>query len=157
TGSSLPLDVARAFRSHFGLNELYLADLDAITGAPPALPLYAALRSDGFRLWVDAGVRDIADALPLAAVGVEAIVIGLETVKGPEALEELCLKLGRERIIFSLDLKGGKPLTSSSRWNSADPWSIAEQAVACGVRRLLVLDLARVGVNAGTGTEELCA
>ena len=30
------------------------------------------------------------------------------------------------------------------------------QAVASGVRRILLLDLARVGVGQGTGTEELC-
>jgi phosphoribosylformimino-5-aminoimidazole carboxamide ribotide isomerase len=31
------------------------------------------------------------------------------------------------------------------------------QAVALGVRRVLILDLARVGVGEGTGTEALCA
>jgi phosphoribosylformimino-5-aminoimidazole carboxamide ribotide isomerase len=36
-------------------------------------------------------------------------------------------------------------------------WSIAAQAVGLGVRRLLVLDLARVGGGAGTGTDALCA
>jgi phosphoribosylformimino-5-aminoimidazole carboxamide ribotide isomerase len=39
----------------------------------------------------------------------------------------------------------------------ADAASVADQAVALGVRRLLVLDLARVGTGKGTGTEGLCA
>ena len=34
--------------------------------------------------------------------------------------------------------------------------TIAEQAIALGVRRLLVLDLAHVGVGQGLGTEPLC-
>src|SRR5947207_2165575 len=74
TASAAPLDVARAFRDRFGLEEIYLADLDAIAGAPPALGVYAGLRGLGFRLWVDAGVRDEASARVLAGAGVERIV-----------------------------------------------------------------------------------
>src|SRR5208337_963476 len=48
------------------------------------------------------------------------------------------------------------PLGDLSAWNGPDAWSIATQAVAGGVRRLIVLDLARVGTGQGTGTEELC-
>src|SRR5438128_4087097 len=69
TPSAQPLDVARAFRAAFGLTELYLADLDAIAGAAPALPTYVTLQSAGFRLLVDAGVRAAADAGPLAEAG----------------------------------------------------------------------------------------
>jgi phosphoribosylformimino-5-aminoimidazole carboxamide ribotide isomerase len=157
TSSAEPLTVARAFRDHFGLTELYLADLDALAGAPPALATYAALQADGFRLWVDAGIRGPEGARPLTAAGVTDIVAGLETLSGPDALRALCVEFGGEHVVFSLDLKGGRPLGESSAWESADAWSIAERAIACGVRRLLVLDLARVGVGAGTGTDALCA
>ncbi len=150
-----PLTVARAFRDHFGLTRLYLADLDAIAAAAPAVDTYAALQRDGFRLWVDAGLRDIHDAIPLADVGVEGIIAGLETLAGPRALRELCGSHG-DRIIFSLDLKGGRPLGDGAAWGTADAWEIAVRAVACGVRRLIVLDLARVGVSEGPGTEDLC-
>ena len=37
TNSARPLDVAKALREHFGFDQLYLADLDAIRGLPPAL------------------------------------------------------------------------------------------------------------------------
>ena len=39
----------------------------------------------GFRLWVDAGVRTVTDAIRLANAGVAVVVIGLETVRGPDA------------------------------------------------------------------------
>ncbi|HXG12729.1 MAG TPA: HisA/HisF-related TIM barrel protein [Gemmataceae bacterium] len=155
TTSCRPVDVARAFRDHFGLTELYLADLDAIAGARPALPIYAAVHSLGFRLWVDAGVRDAVQAAELAVAGVANIILGLETVGGPGMLRQVCSDLGRERVIFSLDLKDGAPLGGPA-WQGRDAWSIAGEAVAAGVRRLLVLDLARVGGGGGTGTEELC-
>jgi phosphoribosylformimino-5-aminoimidazole carboxamide ribotide isomerase len=156
TASSAPLDVARAFAAHFGLTELYLADLDAIAGAEPALPTYAALLAEGFRLWVDAGVAGVGRARALAGAGVTDVVVGLETVAGPAALAEIADTFG-DRVVFSLDLRGGVPVQSGGAWDGPDAWSIAAQAVALGVRRLLVLDLARVGDGAGTGTEELCA
>src|SRR5205085_4551536 len=53
TDSSVPVDVATAFRDHLGLSEVYVADLDAIAGAGPALETYAALRDLGCTLWVD--------------------------------------------------------------------------------------------------------
>jgi phosphoribosylformimino-5-aminoimidazole carboxamide ribotide isomerase len=154
TRSSRPLDVARAFRDSFGLTELYVADLDAIAGQKPAWPIFASLRAEGFRLWVDAGVRDAASGRLLAACAA-GVVAGLETLMGPVALGNLVQELGI-RLVFSLDLRGGVPLGKTDTWEGRDAWSIAAQAVALGVCRLLVLDLARVGVHTGTGTEGLC-
>src|SRR5262245_41095918 len=68
-----PLAVARALREQFGFAELYLADLDAIAGAPPALPLYRQLQTEGFRLWVDAGLQSEIDAGPLLDAGVASV------------------------------------------------------------------------------------
>jgi phosphoribosylformimino-5-aminoimidazole carboxamide ribotide isomerase len=155
TPSCRPVDVAEAFRAHFGLSELYLADLDAIAGAPPDLRAYATLRQRGFRLWVDAGVRDAMTAAPLADAGIEGIVVGLETVVGAAALAAVCREYG-ERVVFSLDLKAGGPLGDRAAWNHSEAWTIAGWAIAAGVRRLIVLDLARVGGGGGTGTEDLC-
>jgi phosphoribosylformimino-5-aminoimidazole carboxamide ribotide isomerase len=156
TTSSQPLDVARAFREHLGLEELYLADLDAIAGHPPAVDVYSRLREEGFRLWVDAGLRVIEDAEPLAAAEVETLVAGLETLAGPAILSGLVTRYSSQRIVFSLDLRAGLPLGTLDAWNTTAPWALAERAVSCGVQRVLVLDLTRVGVGQGTGTEELC-
>jgi phosphoribosylformimino-5-aminoimidazole carboxamide ribotide isomerase len=157
TGSCRPADVAQAFRDHFGVTELYLADLDAIAGGGPALGTYSILRNLGFRLHVDAGVRHAKGARPLAAAGAQGIVAGLETIVGPEVLGELCREYGSARILFSLDLKEGRPLGNPSAWGTIETWPIVEQAVEGGATRIIILDLARVGVDTGTGTEELCA
>lgn len=156
TTSSQPLDVAQAFRRHYGFSTLYVADLDAIAGAAPSWPLYAELRAHGFQLWVDAGVRDRARAIALAERDIEGVIVGLETVSGPALLAELSQALGSERIIFSLDLKGGQPLGELAGWRSREVDAIAAQAIEVGVRRLIVLDLERVGVSAGAGTEQWC-
>ena len=107
-------------------------------------------------MWVDAGLREAADARLLIKAGVAVIVAGLETLSGHEALARLCREQGSERVVFSLDLKAGVSLGKAEAWSGADPLAIAAAAVASGARRLLVLDLAQVGAGTGTGTEKLC-
>ena len=155
--SARPLDLARAFRDRFGLSELYLADLDAIAGNPPALPLFGELLDQGFVLWVDAGVdRWLRPLNLLADIGVQSIILGLESLPGPGHLQQAIEKYGSARIVFSLDLLAGRPLGNDT-WNLPDAWVIAQQSVRqAGVRRIIVLDLAAVGVGQGTPTTELC-
>ncbi|HZV05331.1 MAG TPA: HisA/HisF-related TIM barrel protein [Gemmataceae bacterium] len=156
TRSSRPLEVANALASRFGCREFYVADLDAILGSDPDLLLYAALHAQGFRLWVDAGIRRMERAGQLADAGIDRIVVGLETVVGPAELAKMMQAFG-ERIVFSLDLRQGEPLGDRGSWQNQDAVSIADQVIQLGVRHLLVLDLARVGCDSGTGTRDLCA
>src|SRR4051794_18789050 len=70
TPSTEPLAVATALRERFGWPDFYVADLDAIGGGEPAFGVFEQLHAAGFRLWLDAGVRDIHDAERLAEAGV---------------------------------------------------------------------------------------
>lgn len=154
--SARPQDVARAVRDRLGLSELYLADLDAIGGAEPAWSVYAELQHSGHGLLVDAGVQETAQADSLRQAGIETVVVGLETLPGPRVLEEILDSLGPEACVFSLDLRQGVPLGELAGWKQPDASGVACQAMECGVRRMIVLDLARVGVGDGIGTEHLC-
>jgi phosphoribosylformimino-5-aminoimidazole carboxamide ribotide isomerase len=86
---------------------------------------------------------------------VARIIAALETLPAPKVLAEIC-RYTRLSTIFSLDLHSGQPLRASDSWK-ADVWSILEQAIEAGTRAVLLLDLARIGMRAGTGTEELVA
>jgi phosphoribosylformimino-5-aminoimidazole carboxamide ribotide isomerase len=155
TPSAAPLAVADALRAHFGFELYYLADLDAIAGAAPARQTYNLLISQGFRLWVDAGIRDMNEIAALNAAAVAGVVVGLETLPDSRMLAEACRDF-EKRIIFSLDLKQGRPLAVLQGWSEMTPWEIAIAAVERGVQRMIVLDVAQVGMGGGTGTEELC-
>lgn len=125
----------------WGVSEIYVADLDAIEGGPPALSVYRELASR-YRLWVDAGVRTAIDRAHMT--GPWRTVVGLETAQGVEAI--------RPGDCFSLDLRGGRPMGT---WGE-DPLAIARRAVDAGATAILVIDLMRVGTASGTGTERLC-
>jgi phosphoribosylformimino-5-aminoimidazole carboxamide ribotide isomerase len=152
--STRPVDLALAFREHLGLSEIYVADLDAIAGKPPAQPTYDALHAAGFSLWVDPGIRDERGLERALEAGIGHVILGLETIPGPDLLARACRR-APERIVFSLDLKNGRALGNRSAWNGGDAWTIADQAAKIGARSIIVLDLSRVGTGGGTGTEEL--
>jgi phosphoribosylformimino-5-aminoimidazole carboxamide ribotide isomerase len=154
THSCQPLEVARAFREHFGLTEIYLADLDAIAGGVPSYSLYLQLKQAGFRVWVDAGVQSLDQVGTLQKADVDTVILALETVAGPQVLVEAC-QCNADRIVFSLDLKGGKPLGNLADWPSDNPLSIARTAIQAGIKRILLLDLSHVGMNKGVGCLEL--
>jgi phosphoribosylformimino-5-aminoimidazole carboxamide ribotide isomerase len=156
TNSCQPISVALALRQSYGLSKLYLADLDAIDGTMPRFSTYQALRDEGFYLCVDAGVREPSRVEALFTAGIDEVILGLETLSGPQTLQQLLSQFGGGRLIFSLDLLDGQPLGNRVAWGQGDPWSISVDCLALGVHRLLVLDLARVGVGGGLGTEELC-
>ena len=155
TDSARPLDVAQALQRHFGFTDFYVADLDAIAGAEPASWTYLTLQAAHFRLWVDAGVVDTVRACALAHRGIARIIAGLETLAGPRVLADIYEELGTQ-VTFSLDLRLGQPLGTGRGWRET-PWDVVQQAIQCGARSVLLLDLARVGMRSGTGTEELAA
>ncbi|WP_158633527.1 HisA/HisF-related TIM barrel protein, partial [Tautonia sociabilis] len=135
---------------------LYVADLDAIEGHPPHLELLSELAAQGVSPWVDAGVRTPDDAPPLLAAGVDTVIVGLETVAGPEVLAAIVEEAGPDRVCFGLDLREGRPLVDpTDSWGTDDPLELARRAVGLGIRKLVVLDLARIGTGLGTGTESL--
>jgi phosphoribosylformimino-5-aminoimidazole carboxamide ribotide isomerase len=167
TSSTEPVAVASAIRDRFRLSEFYLADLDAIAGRTPDFEIYARLRAADFRLWVDSGIRDAAD-IECIADHVNNVVIASETLRCPITLFSCGakrqrngesvrvpprrLRVAAKQLVFSLDLRNGEPLADAA-WGTVDPLQIAQRVISAGIRRIIVLDLARVGTNAGVSEE----
>jgi len=149
--------IAQAIRSRFGFSELYLADLDAILHGQPNIGILRSLSDAGFAMTVDAGIHRYEDVAPIVAAGAHQIVAGLETLDGPKELSDVVEQLGASRVVFSLDLRDGRPLENAARWHEDDPCAIAGQAIEAGCTQLIVLDIARVGTAAGVPTLPLCA
>jgi phosphoribosylformimino-5-aminoimidazole carboxamide ribotide isomerase len=156
--SSEPVAIARAYRDLLGFRDLYLADLDAISGRSPNRPLYRSLAGLGLNLWIDAGLKNEDDLDLLLEENVSTIVLGLETVRGPEVLSAMLDRIEGTRLVLSLDLFEGQALINDPTvWETTDPIRLGLSLVALGFRRLLILDLSRVGTRRGTGTSELLA
>jgi phosphoribosylformimino-5-aminoimidazole carboxamide ribotide isomerase len=144
-----PLARARGLRSELGLEELYVADLDAITGAGGNDAIIGALALQ-MRVMVDAGVSEPQRAQALLDLGAHRVVVGTETLPGPDALDAL-LPLGR--IILSVDLRDGGLLSPARRLAGLPALDAVTRLHRDGLREAIVLDLARVGSGAGLDVE----
>jgi phosphoribosylformimino-5-aminoimidazole carboxamide ribotide isomerase len=142
------LAMARGFRKELGLGELYVADLDAIAagrGRDNAALLRELAREA--HVMVDAGVSEPAAARDLLDLGAHRVIVGTETLPGPDALDRLLAELPEGTVILSVDLREGRLL-------SPDPELAGSSALDAmsrlpSVREAIVLDLARVGSGAG--------
>jgi phosphoribosylformimino-5-aminoimidazole carboxamide ribotide isomerase len=156
-----PSTVATAL-STAGFRQAYVADLDAIGGQEPAWTIYEGLAAQGLDLWIDAGLTTAQQAIELARFrpsgkSISGVVAGLESLAGPDTLSRICTAVGSERLIFSLDMKAGELLTGAEDdWSGLSAVQVAVTAIRLGVRRMILLDLASVGMGQGVGTEPLC-
>ncbi|MBN1245462.1 hypothetical protein JXA31_07710 [Candidatus Bathyarchaeota archaeon] len=148
SSSTDPVDVAAALKA-FGFGELYVADLDAITGGQPNFSLLERIvDKTGFELMVDAGVTSLEKAEVLKS-HVSKVVIGTETLPSASFVAEAVEYFGSERVIVSLDLMGDKILSGFELGKLAEPITFLRELEALRVSQIIVLDLARVGSGDG--------
>jgi phosphoribosylformimino-5-aminoimidazole carboxamide ribotide isomerase len=152
-----PLALVQAYRDKVGARECYVADLDAIQGGEPQRGLLRELvrAAAPCTLLVDAGTDNPAAVTAVLATGAAAAVVGLETLWRIEALGDIVASTTPERVIFSLDLRLGRPMALSEATAGLDPVELAARAVAAGIGALLVLDVGRVGTGGGVDLDLL--
>jgi phosphoribosylformimino-5-aminoimidazole carboxamide ribotide isomerase len=143
-----PLWLARAFRSELGLDELYVADLDAIGGEAAQGASIGDLAREA-RVMVDAGVSEPHRARSLLDVGAHRVVVGTETLTGPDALDRLLAELPEGAVILSVDLREGRTLSPHPQLAGLPALDAVARLRLTGLREAIVLDLARVGTGAG--------
>jgi len=145
--------LARLYVERLGLQDVYVADLDAIQGGTPQDALVASIAQLGADVWVDAGITSVAHARQVLGTGPSRVIVGLETLHSFEQLDEICSDAGGERVAFSLDLRDGKPVFAAGAGGGAGPgepaYIVAARAAHSGAGAVIVLDLARVGTGAG--------
>ena len=165
--NATPAAVLQGLLDKFPLSEIYVADLDAIAGRPLQQVAYQQLatviagHSQPLRVWLDAGIGNVETWLQVAtaaeSVGLDCDwIIGLESLASPASLAPIMKHASAARCVFSLDLKAGVPQTKIPAWQSLSARQIADAVIDLGIRRMILLDLADVGMAGGTRTRQLC-
>lgn len=153
-----PLELASGLTERLGARPFYVADLDSLEGAPPQASLLRALSREVASLWCDAGARTAGEAARLRDLGVDRVVVGLETLPRWSALEEVVGEVGPAATVFSLDVEDGRPVGSppggvdaggTGAGGDGAAEELAARADAAGAGAVLVLDLGRVGGRGG--------
>jgi phosphoribosylformimino-5-aminoimidazole carboxamide ribotide isomerase len=143
-----PVPVARAVRAALGLDELYVADLDAIAGGPGHPELLAALAGEA-RTMVDAGAVTPAAVARLIELGAARVIVGTESLPGVDALRRLRAERPDAPLVVSLDLHAGAVLSPDPALARAAPAEVLARLADAGAPEAIVLDLARVGSGEG--------
>lgn len=154
--ANAPFELILEMRDVLGINDFYIADLDGILTGQMNEQLYSSLVKEGVRIYLDAGSKNCGDLQYLINLNVFKVVAGLETIEGSEELKIAARKLG-SRLVFSLDMKDGKPFTTQKEMVQKSPQSIMLDAINAGVDQLFILDLAKVGTGKGVSTDSLIA
>jgi HisA/HisF family protein len=142
-----PVAVALALCTVCNTSRLYVADLDALAGAPVAEATLAALAAVA-EPWVDAGATTPERAAALARADVARSVVGTESL-GPGVPDARFLAVPAPPRVLSVDLREGRLISPRPELAGREPAAAAPLAAALGVRELLVIDLLRVGSGAG--------
>ena len=140
--------LARGFRAELGLDELYVADLDAIVGDGENSATIGALAREA-RVMVDAGVSEPAPARALLELGAHRVIVGTETLTGPDALDRLLAELPDGALVLSVDLRDGRVLSPDAQLAGLPAPDAVARLHRAGLREAIVLDLALVGSGAG--------
>jgi len=105
-----PVELTRAVRDRFGLDEVYVADLDAIAGGAGNGRVIAALAAEA-RAMVDAGTSSAGAVARVLDLGAARVIVGTESLPGVEAFRALRAALPDAPLVVSLDLRAGRVLS----------------------------------------------
>ncbi len=138
--SSEPFDVIAALLTLHDFKTIYIADLDAIQHHSYDIEFYIGLnkRFPGTEFWVDAGIQTHEDWQKIAHLTGLRCVLGSETLKELELLDELLI---REQGILSLDYREGVFLGDKEILTKPECWP----------KNIIVMSLDYVG--SGTGPD----
>jgi HisA/HisF family protein len=144
-----PIDVADAFKQIFGVNRIYIADLDAIRGLGDNFSMVARIReATELEILLDGGARNARDISNLLKTGIKWAIMATETLASEEDLIEIQSMHG-DSIVGSLDLMNGKTLSACREFNGRYPLAMANILEKHGIQNLIVLELSLVGTGKG--------
>jgi phosphoribosylformimino-5-aminoimidazole carboxamide ribotide isomerase len=142
--NSRPIDVARGLLSIYPFTSFYVADLDAIVGKGDNDAILIEMRHafPDLVLWVDKGLAELTDAKRWLGADLGHLVLGSETQRTGELVQHFCQD---ERVILSLDYRGGVFVGPGGLLNNTDSWP----------SKVIVMTLTRVGSAAGPDIDRL--
>ena len=156
TNTAEPAEVLTALRRNFGFSLCYIADLDAIERQQINRCTIAEMACTGVPLIVDAGATTVEQIEALLEIGVRQVVLSSESMHDLTQLAAMAKRFDPVSLIFSIDLRHGELLVRDPGWHGNSPLDLVRYVIACGIRELIVLDLAAVGTGLGIPTLQWC-
>jgi phosphoribosylformimino-5-aminoimidazole carboxamide ribotide isomerase len=151
-----PLSAARGW-VEAGARFLHVVDLDgAKSGAPVNLEQLRRIATLGVPVQYGGGLRSLRALEEALAAGAERAILGTAALTDPELLELALHRHGPERVVVSVDVRGGEPAIDGwTRTTGAGAREVFAGLIERGVRRLAYTNVDRDGMLEGVSFEEL--
>jgi len=157
--SSDPVKVAKHWARQ-GAKFLHIVDLDgASSGALKNIRVVEKIVDEvGIGIEFGGGVRSIETITKLFNLGVQRVILGTRAASDAKFLKQAWKKFG-EKIIVSIDAKGGEVLTQG--WNRQSAKTVlgfAEELRSIGFKQVIYTDISKDGTLSGpniSGIKEL--
>ena len=145
-----PVTTAQAFREA-GATHIHMVDLDgARDGGRKNGEIVREVARTGLRVELGGGIRSLADAEAVFALGVWRAVIGSAAVADPDFVRAAIRRWGGDRIAVGIDAKDGLVRTAGWTENAGiDYLSFAKSMESIGVKYIIFTDIDTDGTLSG--------
>jgi len=152
-----PLDAAKRW-AEGGARRLHVVDLDgARDGAPANLHHVERIAKEArVPIELGGGLRDSVAVEAAVDAGVDRVVLGTAALTNPELVSALVEAHGPERVLVSIDARGGE--VTHSGWTEgggASPAELVDAMVGRGVRGFVFTPIEADGMLAGPAVDGL--
>jgi phosphoribosylformimino-5-aminoimidazole carboxamide ribotide isomerase len=140
-----------------GARFLHVVDLDGAKGGRPVnIEHLRRIASLGVPVQYGGGLRSLDAVGEALAAGAERVILGTAALSDPGLLERALEQHGPERIVVSVDVRGGE--VSVEGWTRAATGSVGDvlaRLIDQGVRQLAYTNVDRDGMLGGVNFEDL--
>ncbi len=154
-----PLSAARRWVGE-GADHLHVVDLDgARAGQPVNLEHVRRIASElGVPTQLGGGLRTLEAISQALGTGVERVVLGTAAFTDPDLLERALAEHGPERVVVSVDVRGGRVATAGwTQTTEATAAQVVKSLHERGVEELVYTNVDRDGMLEGPDLEEVRA
>jgi phosphoribosylformimino-5-aminoimidazole carboxamide ribotide isomerase len=151
-----PLEAARAW-VEAGARFLHIVDLDGAKDGTPANLHHVQVITDALPVPVQlgGGLRSLASVRAALDAGAERVILGTAALRDVDLLDD-CLAAFRERVIVSIDARGGRVSVSGWQESTGLPAEeVIESLQHRGVRSFVYSNVDRDGMLGGVDTAEV--
>lgn len=158
--ASDPIDVVETY-GKAGAQWVHIVDLDgAKNGKAEQSELITKLaQKTDIKVQTGGGIRDLEQIQKLLAGGVDRVVIGSLAVSNPQMVKYWISEVGQDKVCIALDVEfdaDGVPFPTLRGWTEKSDrnlWQVMEDYMGTGLKTMLVTDISKDGVLAGSNTE----
>lgn len=152
-----PLDAARRWVEG-GADRLHVVDLDgARAGRPVNLDAVIRIAAEtGVPVQCGGGLRDEEAVATVLGAGIDRAILGTAAIRDPELIARLCERFGAERLLASVDARGGEVAVEG--WERGGGTAVEEAILSLGergVRHFVYTPVEVDGTLEGPGLQRL--